>query len=163
MKDWIMLVLAVDPRLDSLTETIDARVETLAATPVLGTMSQIERIMELNDKKIKLINLRVMHDRMCAALSSAEYELIFYYAMGFSVAKLAARRQRSPAYIYRRLLKIFNKCERVLCEMKLDPVRLASDYKDIPLVYRQLHNVRGRLRRKEEVNYCDGGRVSSPL
>lgn len=62
MKNWIRVIVALNSRLDALTEKIDEEVSLMSTSLYEPTMDLINDIIALNDKKVKLINLRILHD-----------------------------------------------------------------------------------------------------
>ena len=135
MKNWILTLFAVNPLLERMTDLIDERVESLALSPIGNTLDKMENIISLNDKKVALINLRVMHDCVCKKLDEEEIAFIKGCAFRKSVRDMCG--DKSPSTRYRKLNKAIKKAEAILLGLGYDEQKM--DY------YRQFPYIRAKL------------------
>ncbi|MBQ4049584.1 MAG: hypothetical protein IJD07_02915 [Clostridia bacterium] len=135
MKNWILTLFTVNPLLERMTTLIDERVESLALSPIGNTLDKMENIISLNDKKVALINLRVMYESICKKLDEDEFALVKGCAFGKSVRDMSG--YRSASTCYRKLNKAIKKAEAILLGLGYDEQKM--DY------YRQFPYIRAKL------------------
>ena len=146
MKNWIRVIVALNSRLDALTEKIDEEVSLMSTSLYEPTMDLINDIIALNDKKVKLINLRILHDTIKDALLPNEYILLKKVSTGHSFAELAERTGINKGNAYRLFCKCADKAAAALGSLGFTSEKLGKEYNDVPIV-RRLY-----LRLNKEVN-----------
>ncbi len=145
MREWILMVLTVNSSLERMTELIDEKVEELALSPGGDTLSKVETIIRLNDKKISLINLRVMHEKVLKRLDKEEFRLLKGFAFGKPVRALAEESGRSVSATYRRLNRALKKAEGVVIAMGYGESRFKY-YLQFPYIKAKIAAIRRRSR-----------------
>lgn len=145
MKNWIRVIFAINGKLDALTYSIDGQVENLSALTTVPTMELFDDIIKLNDKKVRLINLRVLHDKMEEALTSRERYIIVRSSMGYSFGEIADALGLSKGNVYRTYLKTQKKLCKILSSYGYTKEKFERDYEDIALINRTyLHFARAK-------------------
>jgi len=148
MKNWILMIMSVNSSLERLTENIDKKVESVALTFAGDTISKVETIIKLNDKKISLINLRVMYEKFCEKLSDEEIKMLKDFAFGKSVRQLAQEKGNAISTTYRKLSKAFKKAESVLVAIGFDENRFLS-YLQFPYIKAKIKAIKRRTKSEE--------------
>lgn len=136
MKNWIKVIFALNSKLDALTYSIDGQVESLSSLITVPTMELFEDIIKLNDKKVRIINLRVLHDKMKEALTSREHFIIMQSSFGASFGEIADSLALSKGHVYRIYLKTVQKLSKILNSYGYNAEKFMSDYKDVALIDR---------------------------
>lgn len=136
MKNWIKVIFALNNKLDALTYSIDGQVDNLASLTSVPAMDLFDRIIKLNDKKVRIINLRVLHDKMKEALSPSEYAIITASAFGKSFADIAREVGLSKAGVYKAYVRIIEKLTKLLHSFGYDCEKFACEYNDMVLITR---------------------------
>lgn len=134
MKNWIKVIFALNNKLDALTYSIDSQVDSLSKVTGGNTMELFDNIIRLNDKKVRLINMRVLHDKMREALSERELFIISQSAKGKPLVDIAAELDISKSHAYRLFNKTITKLCKVLASYGYDREKLESDYGDVVLI-----------------------------
>lgn len=136
MKNWIRVIFALNPKLDALTYSIDGQVDSLSSLTSVPTMELFDNIIRLNDKKVKIINLRVLHDKMKEAISEREHYIILHSARGASFGEIADKLSLDKGYVYRVYRKAVQKLTKLLISYGYDKQKFIDDYSDITLINR---------------------------
>jgi len=133
MRDWILMIIAVNPSLERMSQIIDQKVEDLALSPIGDTLNKVETIIRLNEKKILLINLRVVNEKIRKKLDGEEYALIKEFAFGKTVRAVSENIGASSSTTYRKLNKAFKKAENVLISLGYDKEKMEG-YLNFPYI-----------------------------
>lgn len=136
MKNWIRVIFALNNKFDALTYSIDKQVEGMAALLTVPTVDLFDAIIKLNDKKVRIINLRVLHDKMKESLSAKELYVVDGYARGVSLSEMGERLSLGKGGAYRQLLRTIKKLTKILAYYGYTKERLDEEYKDVALVTR---------------------------
>lgn len=145
MKNWIKVIFALNNKLDAMTYSIDGQVESLSKVTGGNTMELFDSIIKLNDKKVRLINMRVLHDKMKDALSEKEYRVITLAAKGLSFGDIAAECNIGKGHVYRIYNRLIGKLTKVLGLYGYDAEKFNSDYGDVMLIsktYKKLARIK---------------------
>lgn len=134
MKNWIKVIFALDSKLDALTYSIDSQVDCLSKVIGGDTLELFDNIMRLNDKKVRLINLRVLHDKMKEALSERELIIITQSAKGKPLSEIADMLGLSRSHIYRLHDRAVLRLIKLLRFYGYDNKRFTDDYSDMTLI-----------------------------
>lgn len=136
MKNWIRVIFALNPKLDALTYSIDGQVDSLSSLTTVPTMELFDSIIKLNDRKVRIINLRVLHDKMKAALTQKEYYIITRSALGASFSEIGEELGLSKGYVYRTYLRIIRKLSKLLYSYGYNEEKFSCEYDDVALIKR---------------------------
>lgn len=136
MKNWVKVIVAINSRLDALTERIDEEVSAMSTSLYEPTMQLINEIIALNDKKVKLINLRVLHDTIRDELTSEEYILLKAVVKGHSFSDVAQKTGLNKGNVYRLFNKCVSKAASAVERMGFTPEKLGEEYNGVPIVRR---------------------------
>ncbi len=134
MKNWIKVIFALNSKLDALTYSIDSQVDGLSKVTQGNTLELFNRIIRLNDKKVRLINLRVLYDKMKESLGEKEMLIISETAKGTPLCEIADMLGMSKSHVYRLYDKTMYRLSRLLISHGYDAEKFASDYGDDMLV-----------------------------
>ncbi len=146
MKNWIKVIFALNSKLDALTDSIDSQVDGLSKVTSGDTLELFNRIISLSDKKIRLINMRVLHDKMADLLNERERFIISQSAKGKSLAEVAEELDLSRSRVYKIYDKATARLIRLLASHGYNEQKFADDYGDVTLViktYKKLARVAG--------------------
>ncbi len=144
MKYWILLVFRLLTGLDKRIERCDKVIERIALSPFGDTMAQYEEILSQMNKKNKLINLKVMSERIKSALATEDYFLLCKYASGVPVKELSLSFTVKKGALYKRLNKIFVIAERTLAKDGFTEEALEREYAEFPFIITQLVRLKRR-------------------
>ena len=136
MKNWIRVIFTLNNKFDAFSISIDKQVDSLSSLLTVPTMKLIDSIIKLNDKKVKIINLRVLHDKMKQSLTNKEYYIVMRSATGSSFAEIADVIGMSKGSTYRWYQRIIARLSKLLAYYGYDEKKFDSDYNDIELVAR---------------------------
>lgn len=136
MKNWIRVIFALNHKLDALTYSIDGQVDSIASLTGVPAMDLFDSIIKLNDKKVRLINLRVLHDKMKEVLSDREYYIMSRASRGASFNEIAECLGLSKGHVYRMYVKVIQKLTKLLGTYGYTVDKFACDYNDIALINR---------------------------
>lgn len=143
MKNWIKVIFALNSKLDAMTYSIDGQVDSLSSLFNVPTMELYDNIIKLNDKKVRIINLRVLHDKMKEALSEREYYIMTCIARGATFEEIAGRIGLTKGGTYRIYRQIIIKLSKILVAHGYTIDKFAADYGDIALVSRTYKKLAG--------------------
>lgn len=133
MKNWVLTVSAAAERLAGWMRRIDRRIEGIALDAGGNTARQYEMILDLQDKKVRLINLGVL-DGMLSRELGGGYELVKEYADGRSLTDIAKLRHVSRSTVYRRVQDALNRGGALLQREGYGEDILRKDYAAIRCV-----------------------------
>lgn len=136
MKNWIRVIFALNSKLDALTYSIDGQVDGLSSLTNVPAMELFDSIIRLNDKKVRLINLRVLHDKMKESLTARESYIIERSSRGISFAEIAEELNLTRGYVYRQYMRIMQKLSKLLATYGYNADKFERDYNDILLISR---------------------------
>lgn len=133
MMAWILTILYLDGRLEAAAARLDDRIAAVALNPFGDTMRQCARLVRLNDRKRRLVNMQVLSHRLSCCLKE-EAALMRLCLAGVSYGDLARVLGVSKATAYRRVKCAAARCVRELEKLGFGPERLARDYGDLNAV-----------------------------
>lgn len=134
MMAWILTILYLDGRLEAAAARLDDRIAAVALNPFGDTMRQCARLMRLNDRKRRLVNMQVLSHRLSCCLKEEEAALMRLCLAGVSYGDLARVLGVSKATAYRRVKCAAARCVRELEKLGFGPERLTRDYGDLNAV-----------------------------
>ena len=134
MMTWILTILHLEDRLEAAAARLDDRIAAVALNPFGDTMRQCERLMRLNDRKRRLVNMQVLSHRLRCCMKAEEAALLRLLHAGVSYGDLAQALGVSKATAYRRVKCAAAKCVRELEKLGFTPERLRREYADVNAV-----------------------------
>lgn len=147
MEFWVLTVVAMESKLRYIADKYTKRAEDAALHPVGDTFAAIERVAEINDMKRRIVNMKVMYDKIKESLKADELELLAAY-IGSSAAEIAEREYISRAKVYRRIARAMKQAVRALLRLGYDKAKMDGDYLSLQLPSRTYLQIK-RLKRKE--------------
>lgn len=150
MDFWIMSIFMVAPKLTGLCGVIDKRVESLALNMNRDAMTLFNEIIDLSDKKVKVINLKVMRERMWEKLDFVEREVYLLFLKRYSFEQIGLELEMSKSRVARILNKASAKCARALLSLGFSEEKLEKEYGDIALLKRYVIKFKRCFNKNEE-------------
>lgn len=151
MDIWILTALFLRPKLAYAAKVFEQRAMDEALDLKGDALEVCEKVMELNDVRRRLINLKVICDRIEEAMSKEEYLLLKEYVTqgtGAIALKAGCTRMR----VYRAVKRALYKAVQKLNALGFDSQRMNDDYLSVPLC-RQAYKKIVRLKsRAEDLN-----------
>ena len=129
MKTYVLAIFRLSDRLEKSIDAMDKKIEKIAYNPFGDTIKQYDKILEITDKRMRLINLRVMYELMLRKLDGEETMLIARHALGLSAGEIAESMNGST--VYKRLSRALVRAEKILKEAGFDERRMERDYADV--------------------------------
>lgn len=149
MKLYVLMIFRLNDRLEKTIEAIDRKIERIAYDPFGNTIKQYDAILELTDRRTRLINLKVMYDLMIRELDGEETLLIARHALGFSANEIAESLGMNGSTVYKRLCRAIARAEKILEDAGFDERRMERDYCDVPQVAAAMNMMKRRVRQTE--------------
>lgn len=147
MKIWILMIFRLAGELEKQIENLDKRIERVAVNPFGITLKQYEAVLELSDRKSRLVNLKIMYELLLRRLSGDDVFLIAKYASGVSVAEIAQRLQMRASAAYKRINRAIDRAIAELAGAGFDEERMEIEYRDFPAVTVVLNTLKGKARK----------------
>ena len=144
MKFWIMAIFFLSGRLQSLCEEIEKEIDCLALSLTGDTYKLFETVLRLNDKKIRVINFKVLGGMMKKKLNDVEYAALIRHIRGESFEDIGQALSMSKSGAARRLQSAIAKCAAVVGALIFTEERLISEYCDIPLIFKTVQRFKNR-------------------
>lgn len=149
MKLYVLMIFRLNDRLEKTIEAMDKKIERIAYNPFGNTIKQYDAILELTDRRTRLINLKVMYDLLIRELSGEETLLIARHALGFSANEIAESLGMNGSTVYKRLCRAIARAEKLLEDAGFDERRMERDYCDVPQATAAMNVMKRRVRRTE--------------
>lgn len=149
MKLYVLMIFRLNDRLEKTIEAMDKKIERIAYDPFGNTIKQYDAILELTDRRTRLINLKVMYDLLIRELSGEETLLIARHALGFSANEIAESLGMNGSTVYKRLCRAIARAEKLLEDAGFDERRMERDYCDVPQATAAMNVMKRRVRRTE--------------
>ena len=148
MRIWILAVFRLASGLSKAIEEHDKKIERISLNPFGVTLKQYEKVIELSDRKIRLVNMKIMYDLLREKLEQHEVYLISKYARGISVAEIALCLEMKTGTVYKRLNRAVEAAEKILSESGYDEARMEREYSGFPAVKSALMSLKAKARAK---------------
>ena len=149
MKLYVLMIFRLSDRLEKTIEAMDRKIEHIAYDPFGNTIKQYDAILELTDRRTRLINLKVMYALMIRELGGEETLLIARHALGFSANEIAESLGMNGSTVYKRLCRAIAHAEKILEDAGFDESRMERDYCDVPQVTTAMNMMKRRVRPAE--------------
>ena len=145
MENWILTAVALQPKLPLAARMYTKRAESQALNMKDSAADVAARIVELNDIKRRIVNLRVLYKRMEESLSADEMSLIKRYVRS-SCAEIAAETGVGRVRVYRSVKRALAKAVRVFARFGFGAKRMKEEYGTILLCAKVFDRIK-RLKR----------------
>lgn len=146
MRLWILLLFNLAESVNTAAAKLEREIERVALHPFGDTMEQYERIIELSDKKQRLLTLKLYRRALSALLSGEELLILTKFAAGFSVSDISVMIGLSRSCVYKRLMRAYRICEKRLAELRLSPEVFEAEYGQLGMVKARLKRVEKKLK-----------------
>lgn len=134
MKYFVLTVLRLYDELQKLSDSLDKTIAR-AATSLKGDTEELcYYIMDLNDKKRILANVKVLCDRIERELGENETDVLKKYAGGMKAEEIAAQDGVSKSTAIRRLNRLIGRCENLLKSLGVSAQKIEDEYFSLPIV-----------------------------
>ena len=134
MKIWVLTIFRLAPKASRLVKSIDERMEKIALDAYGVTSEQYERIINLNEEKIKIINLAILCKMCSEKLAERDYTAVLRYAKGESSGEIALDYGVSDGAIRKRIRRALDRCEKILASAGYGEKRLVREYAGVECV-----------------------------
>lgn len=149
MKHWILAVFNLASRLGKLCDRVDQEIDAVSCSLTTDTYTLCEAILALSDKKVRLINFKVMGQLMKEKLSDTEFEIVSCRARGATFEEIGNACGLSKSTAARRFQSAVEKCARAAGQLTFTEKKFTDEYKDIPLIYKTVK----KFEMKERANF----------
>ena len=137
LENWSKTLLISYRLLGLVVERIESMVQQISLNSMYynrktgcDTMSQIEKLIDYNDKKVNLTNLKVIIEECIASLSQKELEIVsLLYLDGLNVDEVASTLGISVRTVFRRKKRALESFAKALSR-KCSSEFLMDNYKD---------------------------------
>ena len=153
MKYFVLTVLRLYDKLDELSDALTATAERAATSVKWDAEELMLYLMDINDKKRMLANVKVMRDRIINDLGPAA-EILRLYALGASAEEIAETENVSRSTALRRLSRALSDGVRVLSRLGITAEKLENEYFTLPIiktVYEKIRLARSPKNARERV------------
>ena len=134
MKYFVLTVLRLYDSLEKLEDSLDKTIMGSATSLKGDTHELCCQIMELNDKKRILANIKVICDRIEREIGPIDYVALKKYAEGMSAEELAAQDGVSRSTELRHLNKAVGRCVSLLETLGITERKIVNEYFSLPIV-----------------------------
>lgn len=149
MEIWLLTIFFLRAHLATAARLIEERAEREALNLREDAVRVCERVMSLNDLKRRLINLRVLYDKLKEGLPAEEFNILRAYAF-----KGTCGLGQSMGINRMKVLRLVKRAElkgtHLLAALGFDEGRMERDYGAVPLC----RGVREKIRRAK-LKHCD--------
>lgn len=136
MKFFVLTVLRMYYELEKIGEKIDKSIIS-AATSVKSDAEELCLfLMDLNDNKRILANMKVMRDKIADELGNNGFEMLESYAFGVSAEEIAAGQGVCRSTALRRINREINAAVSVLETLGINIEKVENEYFSLPVVKR---------------------------
>jgi DNA-binding CsgD family transcriptional regulator len=148
MKIWILLIFRIAPSIEKYLESLDKRIRRIALNAFGVTVNQYDEILALSMKKAKLVNLRIMYNRLEDELTGEEYFMLQQYAQGETGDQISKQLDIKISLTYKKINKALKKAELALKRAGFDEQRMEKDYLSFAFVSGAISALKVRMRVK---------------
>lgn len=128
MNYWIICILRIRSELGRMWNAIDKAACSAALSVTCDAMELCELIMEFNDKKRRLANIKVLYDAVKNALTPEEFSMLVRYAKNVPTEILAGEYGVSRYTVLRRIKKALRICVGTVAALGYDKEKFERDY-----------------------------------
>lgn len=134
MKYFVLTVLRLFDRLEEFYDALDKAAVNSATSVMWDAEELCDYLMEINDKKRLLANMKVMRDEIIGGVGERDAELLTQYACGVSTEKLAEKESVNRSTAMRRINGAVNESISVLSRLGIDKEKVENEYFSLPAV-----------------------------
>ena len=139
MKYWIMTIFFLANKLAKLADEIASEIDSYAVCLTMDTLKVFSTVMNLEDKKRRLCNFKVLADFFKSKLDKEQLEIVKKYLIkGDSFEQIAYGTGLSRSTTIRRYNSAINKSIAACLSLTYDEDRLMEEYKDFPVIIKTL-------------------------
>ncbi len=153
MKIWVLTVMYLQNKLEYLCAQIDKRTDAIAMDLVSETQQVFNRIIEQNELKRKVVNLKVLGDRMKERLGENEAQMLCDFLRSRSLSSMAIEQGVARSTVCRKFNKILKVLSRVCVNLGFDENRFVSEYASLPLVEFARKRIQKIIKRGNEIEF----------
>lgn len=147
MEYWVLTMLALENKLEAAAESCTRQAEEAALEQGGDAFSAFEKVIEINDKKRRIVNMKVLCDTVKGSLAPQESELLVAYVR-HTAGELAAALSESRLKVYRDVKRALSKAAKALARIGFKKEELERDYRELALFSRTYNRLK-RLKSKE--------------
>ena len=136
MKAWVLANFYLARKMDKLAERIDEEIDRSSLLLKIDTATLFEVIFNLNDKKRRVVNFKVLHSMLLKQLYLQEMGIISRYIKGQTLEEIGKEYEISKSTVSRRLKQAIDKCIKIFESLQFTEERLEKEYAEIPLIYK---------------------------
>lgn len=148
MEFWVLMILALENKLEAVAESCTRQAEEASLALGGDTFSAFEKVIEINDKKRRIVNMKVLCDTIASSLESCETELLKDYVRR-SAGEIAADTGASRSKVYRDIRRACGKAAKAIARLGFKEEEMARDYGEIALCARTYGRIK-RLKSREK-------------
>lgn len=133
MKYFVLTVLRLYGELAEIYDALDKTALSAALSVTRDAEELCEYLMDLNDKKRIVANLKVLYDKIVSAAGD-DAEALISYALGLSTEEIAEKENVNRSTAARRVGRATEHGIRALGEAGIDEKKIESEYFTLPLI-----------------------------
>ncbi len=134
MKYFVLTVLLLYDKLESFCDSLDKTAIATATSIGRDAEELCYALMEINDKKRLLANMKVMRDEIAAGIGEKETDLLTRYALGASAERLGCEENVSRSTVLRRINRAVAASETILSRLGIDTEKVESEYFSVGII-----------------------------
>ena len=135
MEIWVLLIISIRNKLEEVVARAEKRIMKVALNPSIDAFKQCEIVSELINKKNMLVNLKVLNDRICEALSEEKLEFIKeFLSIREDVDEYCLKNTTSPSALINTALTYAEEGALPLRQLGFTVGKMQEDYGSFPLV-----------------------------
>ena len=133
MKYFVLTVLRLYGELAEIYDALDKTALSAALSVTRDAEELCEYLMDLNDKKRIVSNLKVLYDKIVSAAGD-DADALISYALGLSAEEIAEKENVNRSTAARRVGRATEHGIRALGEAGIDEKKIESEYFTLPLI-----------------------------
>lgn len=133
MKYFVLTVLRLYGELAEIYDALDKTTLSAALSVTRDAEELCEYLMDLNDKKRIVSNLKVLYDKIVSAAGD-DADALISYALGLSTEEIAEKENVNRSTAARRVGRATEHGIRALGEAGVDEKKIESEYFTLPLI-----------------------------
>ena len=133
MKYFVFTVLRLYGELAEIYDALDKTALSAALSVTRDAEELCEYLMDLNDKKRIVANLKVLYDKIVSAAGD-DAEALISYALGLSTEEIAEKENVNRSTAARRVGRATEHGIRALGEAGVDEKKIENEYFTLPLI-----------------------------
>lgn len=128
MRNWIQTIFLVNSKLDDMCDNIDKKVHMISLNRKMPAMKLFDKILDLNSRKISLVNLRVLRDKMIDSLTMTEWTALEAHFAGHTYEEIGFQIGFSRSSAFRIVNGVYDKLGKLLKRLGYGEERLMEEY-----------------------------------